>query len=173
MQAGWDDFSLGPVSNTHTQAEQQRAEMLEICSIPTHDRRKTNEIKENGWKLRVQDTKRWNKNAWVRTSAYDYLKRFGVDSSSASSVRALFFWVARPAASGRSISRNDAPQSRPSARRSMSCIATALQNVSTLIHLWFFICSNQNTLVTINPMLELIPKLPSCCLLYTSPSPRD
>ena len=26
----------------------QRAEMLEICSIPTHDRRKTNEIKENG-----------------------------------------------------------------------------------------------------------------------------
>jgi len=48
MQAGRDDFSLGPVSNTHTQAEQQRAEMLEICSIPTHDRRKTNEIKENG-----------------------------------------------------------------------------------------------------------------------------
>ena len=98
----------------------------------------------------------------MRTSAYDYLKRFGVDSSSASSIRALFFWVARPAASGGSISRNDSPQSRPSARRSMSCIATALQNVSTLIHLVFFICSNQNTLVTINPSLELIPKLPSC-----------
>ena len=44
----------------------------------------TNEIQENWWKLRLQDTKRWNINAWMRLNACDYLNCFCVGSPSVS-----------------------------------------------------------------------------------------